>query len=179
MTDIQWPEPGSIEFSLTPRNEPRVMVYVECDSQNGQGCYGTHVKRGAHIYLMYRSDAEKARKRFARTAEDDADEKTARGIFERELAKHIAKSVGGASGAERDRLTDLAKASFAISVQGELHKIRGDGFRGLPPFRKFVVSPVEVDAPRTPESAAEQQSERLIAALTKAIGLVGQKQGGR
>ena len=182
MTDIQWPTPASLEddFTLTPRNEPRVMVYIECDTQNGQSASGVNVKHGAGFYLMYARDAEKARKRLVRDGSDAAAEEAARIVFDRALAAHVKSAVGSAVGAERDRLTEAAKASIATSVEAERHKILAD--KGRKPFGKFVVYHEPVAAPKTPESAAAQSTEALIAALTKALTLAtsnGQKQGGR
>ena len=164
MTDIQWPTPASLAeaFTLTPRNEPRVMVYIECESQNGQSAAGVHVKNGAGFYLLYKSDADKVRKRLARHGSDAAAEESARLVFERELAAHTKKTVGSAQGAERDRLIEIAKASLATSIEAERHRILKD--RGRKPFAKFVISPEAVAAAfvQVNETVAEAAFEAVV-----------------
>jgi hypothetical protein len=170
MTDIQWPTPASLEetFTLTPRNEARAMVYIECESQNGQNAAGTYVKRGPGFYLLYASDIPKVRKRLARDGSDDGDEAAARKVYDRKLAEHVKKTVpSDAHGAERDRLMTIALATIGTSVEAERYEMLAD--KGRKPFAKFIVAPEDVAAPRTPESAAVQAHEGLVAAITKAI----------
>ena len=166
---VAWPVPTRNEPQLIDhqRNQPRRLIRVEANSLRSSVA-GYLCEKGVNYLLVYENEIESIRRHVA-TDRDRADMKAATEEYEAELAE-FQKSVTARPG-ENLTQRQAAEASIGCSPQTMFYKRAGRTGRrtGYPKLERMDVHPDPVPAPETPESVADMQSEKLAAAMGRAM----------
>lgn len=158
MSDIQWPDPHSLPFTLTPRNEERVMIAVDVEPQSTTVAE-QFTPHGLQFRIIYKSDLPKVQA-LVQDAACKARLAMARQMWDQEFTRHL-KDCGGDEA--------MARASIGPSPESFYDSLPG-GKGGRPPLLSLRVCPDPIAAPHTPEAAQEQSIERLARILGESMG---------
>lgn len=176
--DIEW-DPNTMNARYGPstslKNEPRVMVRLDCNSYNGYSIPGgTRAVRGRQFMLVYKREIEKLKKEFPTESERALLEQAKRNFDV--LLDGAIEAHGGSSLIEADRIKarDVAALTIGTDVWGQYHRLanpdgKGSRNRAYPPLDNLVIRDGDVPPPETPQGRAEQAHAAQTNAFTAAL----------